>query len=77
MTETKRGAHKHLKVSLPVVQISMRTNEEVARFDSVYEASKITGINNINHCCKGRVKSAGNFKWMYASEYDELYKNNN
>ena len=35
-------------------------------FESISEASRQTGIpaGNITHCCKGRIRHAGGFKWV-------------
>ena len=36
-------------------------------YNSITEASKITGVNssNIGECCYGRRKSAGNYIWKF------------
>lgn len=36
-------------------------------WDSISEASRATGIpiGNITHCCRGRIRHAGGFKWDY------------
>lgn len=41
----------------------------VAVFPSQKEASRVTGIcnGNISNCCAGRHKTAGGYKWRYAS----------
>jgi hypothetical protein len=39
-------------------------------FDSVAEASQISGVNksSIAKCCRGIYSNAGNFQWKYPSE---------
>ena len=39
----------------------------ISEFDSLSDAGRKFGINtkNISACCKGRLKSAGGFKWVY------------
>lgn len=41
-------------------------------FDTVAEASRITGINygGIAKCCAGEFISSGGFMWIYAEDYD-------
>ena len=45
-----------------------KINGLILEFPSIQEASRQTGINykNINHCLKGRSKSAGGYVWYYA-----------
>ena len=42
----------------------------IQEFISINEASRTTGVNNssIIRCCKGNVKTAGNFLWRYKDE---------
>lgn len=41
--------------------------EQIKVWDSISEASRKTGIpaGNITHCCKGRIRHAGGYKWDY------------
>lgn len=41
----------------------------IARYESIAEAARITGISDstITQCCNGKYKHAGNFKWKYVS----------
>ena len=41
----------------------------IGMYDSIREASEKTNINNtsIIHCCSGKYKKAGNYKWKYAN----------
>lgn len=42
----------------------------IARYSSIDEASRVTGISkgNICSCCKDKLKSAGGYRWKYAKE---------
>lgn len=72
-SSTNRGKHKHLHSSNGVVQINMHSNEPIAYFHSIYEATKATGINNIMNCCKGKAKSAGGYKWKLVSDNETFF----
>ena len=43
------------------------TCELLATFPSTHEAARVTGINqgDISSCCRGKLKSAGGYKWRY------------
>lgn len=62
---------------IPVIQLS-KEDDFIKRFDSATDAGIQLNINssNITSCCKKRYgyKTVGGYKWMYASEYDELQK---
>lgn len=49
----------------------------IKSYISITEASIDTGVNNSNiqDCCVGRLKSAGNFIWCYKDEKPKIYKN--
>lgn len=53
--------------SKSVAQINIETGLIVDIFGSIREATRKTGINNINSCCqsKGKHKTAGGYKWKY------------
>lgn len=70
--ECIRGRHSHPNRSTEVVQIRLKSMDEIARFKSIYEAYIKTGARNISACCKKLAKSSGGYAWMYAKEYDEL-----
>lgn len=61
---SKRG-----KVSKPVYSYDKKTGLPVDEYVSVKDAAKDTGIcaSNINMCCNGHIKSAGNLIWSYVS----------
>lgn len=57
---------KHNKIAKPVIQRSKAGNE-IARYESIREAERKTGIKNITitRCCKGVYKTAGGYVWEY------------
>lgn len=57
-------------ISRPVEQWSLDGTTLIARYASTMEAERQTGIKhtNISACCKGKAKSAGGYKWRYASD---------
>lgn len=56
-----------------VVQLT-KDGEFVAEWESMTEASKNTRatFQNISSVCKGRVKTAGGYRWMYKDDYDKI-----
>ena len=44
----------------------------IAIFNSMSEAERITGINNISNCCNGKRKTAGGYIWIYEDNYDNF-----
>ena len=66
------------KPKRPVYQIDKKTNEIVARFDSVKEAGVALGMkkpSNIITVCKGNRPYAGGYKWQYAPSKKEVVPN--
>ena len=57
-----------------VIQMDKQYNI-IAKFDSVSDAQKNTGINNICNCCNGKYKTAGGYVWVYEENFDEFDKN--
>ncbi len=51
---------------LGVIQLT-KCGQVVAEYDSISEATRVTGINtsNIARCCKGMRNSAGGYNWTY------------
>lgn len=52
--------------------VQLTTNKEfIAKFKTIKDASKETGVNkgNISNACRGWYKSAGGYKWMYEEDY--------
>lgn len=54
-----------------VEQINPFTNEVVAEYYSLSEATRLTKINNIFAVLKGIQQSSGNYKWRYKIETEE------
>jgi hypothetical protein len=67
----EKNRNKH---SIPIVQLTL-DGELVYRFDSIKYAASQTGIRktSIIDCCKGRRKSIHGFKWMYESDYNQIF----
>lgn len=55
-----------------IISVHTKTGK-VVRFDSASDAESILGIrsSNITACLKGRLKTAGGYKWYYAKDYDK------
>lgn len=56
--------------SIQIVQLSL-DGRFIKKWACGYEVQRELGIcqSSIASCCRGRNKSAGGFKWMYASDY--------
>lgn len=54
-----------------VIQMDKEYNI-IAIFNSMSEAERITGINNISNCCNGKRKTAGGYIWIYEDDYDNF-----
>ena len=64
----KFGVEHHS--SIPIVQLTL-DGQFIRKWSCAAEVKRELGINhgNIISCCKGKLKSAGGYKWMYASEF--------
>ena len=64
----KFGAEHHSSIS--IVQLTL-DGKFIKKWSCAAEVKRELGINSssIIQCCKGKLKSAGGFKWMYASDY--------
>jgi hypothetical protein len=61
LCETQRN-----KMKKPVYQIDKNTNEIIREWESIKEAQIEYCIKSgITGCCKGKLKTAGGFKWKY------------
>ena len=60
------------KIMKPVIQLS-RQGKPLRYFESATEAKRGTKINNIQTVCKGRINTAGNFRWLYFEDYEQFY----
>ena len=56
-----------IRTNFTVQQINKETNEIIAEFSSLAEATKLTGVASSTICnvCNGKGKTAGGFKWKY------------
>ena len=76
LTIDKMSKNAHLKnkfgaehpLSKPIIQFT-KNGEFIRKWDSAWDVLRELGINqgNICSCCKGKLKSAGGFKWQYAN----------
>lgn len=64
------------KMSIPIVQLSKDGCFFIAEYISITDAHKQTNISlgNINSVCRGKRKTAGGFRWMYKTDYEQLNK---
>ena len=60
-------------LSKNIVQLTL-AGEFVKEWQSSQEVEKSTDIfgTSVRRCCRGKNKSAGGYRWIYASEYHEL-----
>lgn len=56
----------------PVVQLTIN-KEFIKKYNSISDAYRATGINNIGLCCRENYRTSNSFKWMYLSEYENQY----
>ena len=56
------------KTSKPVVQIDIKTNKEIKKWNSIVEAKTSLGIKGISKVCKGKMKQSGGYKWKYIQD---------
>ena len=62
-----RTNKQKIKLSKPVLQVSIQSNKPIGRYSSTVHAQKETGVccSSISACCLGKRKTAGGFKWFY------------
>ena len=55
------------KRKIKIIQIDNNTGEIIKTWDSAADVERVLGINhsNVTACCRGKVKTAGGFKWRY------------
>lgn len=66
--ENLKNSDKHYeKIKIKINQYDKITNEFIRTWDSAADVEKELGIchTNISACCKGKINSAGGFKWKY------------
>jgi group I intron endonuclease len=58
--------------SKAVYQIDKDTNQIIARFESLHEASRETGVycSSISSCCTGTYETAGGFRWVHVDKFN-------
>ena len=44
----------------------------VAKYNSLSEAQRVTGINNISACCTRKYKTSGGYIWIYEEDYSNF-----
>ena len=56
--------------SIPIVQLTL-DGQFIKKWGATREVQRELGIKNssICYCCRGKLKSAGGFRWVYASDY--------
>jgi predicted metal-binding protein len=64
-TKSENELHKHNVLGIQVRKIKCTTNNII--YNSIAEASRITGISsaNICSCCNGKRNIAGGYHWQY------------
>ena len=64
----REGARKALNKT--VLQLDKVTGEVIRRWECARDASRELGIDhrNISACCRGKLKSAGGFRWCFADQ---------
>lgn len=72
-TAIQRNTEKRLnspKLSKPVLQIDLETNQIISKYPSEIEAARQLNINQggISNCCRGKCKTAYGYKWKYEKE---------
>lgn len=72
-TAIQRSAEKRLnspKLSKPVLQLDLETNQIIAEYPSARGAERQLKISNssISKCCMGKYKTAYGYKWRYKKE---------
>lgn len=62
--------------SISIVQLSL-DGQFIKKWSCAREVERELGIDssNITKCCRGKKKSAGGFRWVYASEFQNSSKN--
>lgn len=70
---SKKRYRKNAAIS--IIQLT-KDGQFIKKWHSAREVERELGIpfQNISHCCRGKIKSAGGFKWVYASNYKKTKK---
>ena len=69
--EDKKGKYPKISLRKPVYQIDINTNDILNVYNSITEASDVTGVNStgISSAANGKQKTSGGYKWRFVSEY--------
>jgi hypothetical protein len=72
----KQPSEKSFQNDRILLQIDIKTDEEVGRFKSVTDAGKTLGMDpsGISKVCNGKTKSCGGYKWKYEEPLNILYE---
>lgn len=68
----KRSQETIEKMSIPIVQLT-KTGDYIATYQGARHIGRDLGFHqsNITQCCKGKLKTANGYKWMYLSDYQK------
>lgn len=63
---------RYNKRKISIIQLTL-DGDFIAEWDGITDAAKELGVNNsnISACCKGRMKSAYGYMWVYKDNYNE------
>lgn len=67
---------KEHPASIPILQFT-KDGEFIRKWDCISDVKKQLKIDNgnIGECCRGKRKTAGNYKWGYADDYEQIQFN--
>ena len=70
----RNGTNRQEKLMIGVVQLDLNGNF-IKEYESMTDAANAVGCarSNIRDCCKGRQKTAKNYKWKYKNEYYDTF----
>lgn len=74
------NSHSYDERKKPIVQMDKESGELLNTYDSIGSAMRSIGKNTKNaiiSCCKGRIKTAYGFCWLYKNDYDSRIKERN
>lgn len=56
----------------PIVQLDVETGEIIRRWECARDAWRALGVyyGHISRCCNGKLKTAGGYRWRFATEND-------
>lgn len=75
ISENKKMIFSHLHfASKPILQFSL-DGEFIKKWNNAQDVARERGLYsgaNIQSCCKGNLKTSGNYKWGYADDYERI-----